>query len=65
MRNALEFIVKILKSRTVWAFVALFVINGITGVRDLIPAAWLPLIDAILGLIGIYFRISPRQGFEK
>jgi hypothetical protein len=57
-----------LKSRTVWMAVILFIVNGITGIRENIPAGWLPLIDAILTMLTIYFRVEVKQplaGFKK
>lgn len=54
---------KILKSRTVWAVIALFVINGFTGIRESIPVGWLPYLDGVLGLLAIYFRANPKQEF--
>lgn len=54
---------KIITSRTVWTFVALFIINGIEGVRDLIPVGLLPVIDAVLTILGIYFRVKPKVSF--
>lgn len=56
-------IIAILKSRTVWTFVALFVLNGIEGIKDQIPAGYLPLVNGIVGLLGIYFRTAPKQQF--
>ncbi len=50
----------IYKSRTVWTFVVLFIVNGITGVRELLPGFWLPLVDVVLTLAGIYFRAKPK-----
>lgn len=52
-----------LKSRTVWVFVVLFVINGIEGVRDQIPPQLLLALDALLGVLGSYFRVKPKQVF--
>jgi len=57
---------KILSSRTVWVIIVLFIINGVTGIREFIPANLLPAIDAILGIAAIYFRITPKViGFKK
>lgn len=57
---------KIFSSRTVWVIIILFIINGITGIREFIPANLLPVIDAILGIAAIYFRVSPKIGnFKK
>jgi len=48
------------KSRTVWTFVILFIVNGIAGIRELLPGFWLPLVDVVLTLAGIYFRVKPK-----
>lgn len=48
------------RSRTVWTFVVFFVINGIEGVRDMIPANLLPAIDAVLLVLGSYFRVNAK-----
>lgn len=55
----------IFKSRTVWAVVALFVINGVTGIHDSIPPEILPFVDALISLLAIYFRIMPKQNFNS
>ena len=54
---------KILSSRTAWMFILLFAINGVTGIREQIPANILPIVDAALGLLGVYFRVKPRVDF--
>jgi len=54
---------KLLKSRTVWCFIVMFIVSGVEGVRELIPEMWLPALNAALGLLGVYFRISPHQEF--
>jgi len=56
-------ITKLLKSRQFWTLVALFIVNGITGIQDSIPASFLPYINSILGIMTIYFRVSPKQQF--
>lgn len=56
---------KILSSRTVWTIIILFVINGVTGIREFIPEAWLPAIDGGLALIAIYFRVKPKVEFNS
>ena len=53
-----------LKSRTVWTLIILFVINGIEPIRESIPGNLLPVIDGVLGILGIYFRVRPKQKFE-
>lgn len=49
-----------LRSRTTWTIVVLFVINGVSGIRESIPPGWLEPLDALLSILAIYFRASPR-----
>lgn len=49
-----------LLSRTTWTVLAMFVISGVEGVRDIIPADFLPLVNALLGLIAVYFRVNRK-----
>ena len=56
----LDKILNLAKSRTVWTILVLFIVNGFEGVRDLFPGAWLPIIDALLSSLAIYFRVNPR-----
>lgn len=60
----LEKILKLLKSRQFWTIVLLFIVNGIEGVKEFMPANALPIINSILGLLSVYFRVSPKQNFE-
>lgn len=54
-----------LKSRTVWVIIVLFIINGITGVREFFPEVLLPLVDGALSILAIYFRVNTKQRFDK
>lgn len=49
-----------LRSRTVWSIIALFVVSGVDGVRDLLPGTWLPAVQSLLGFLTVYFRVNPR-----
>ena len=57
-------ILNIFKSRTVLIIIVLFIINGISGIREFIPGLWLPMIDGGLSLLAIYFRINQRVNFK-
>lgn len=59
MKNALV----ILKSRTVWTGIALILVNGVPAIAEMIPANAKPIVDSILSLLAIYFRVSPKQKF--
>lgn len=58
--NILDKVLLAIKSRTAWTIVAIFVINGITGIHDFINPSVLTILDPILGLLAIYFRVNPR-----
>jgi len=51
-----------IKSRTVLTIIVLFLINGIPAIREFIPSGILPVIDAGLSLLAIYFRVAPKVG---
>ena len=55
----------IFKSRTVWTIVVMFLVGGITSIREFIPTGFLPLIEGALGILAIYFRIKQKVNFEK
>jgi hypothetical protein len=57
-------ILKLLKSRQFWTIIVLIIINGVSSVRDLLPANILPIIDLILGVLAVYFRVKPVQDFQ-
>ncbi len=54
---------KVLRSRQFWTGVAIFVINGVDGIREIIPVEIIPYVNGVLGMLAVYFRISPRQKF--
>jgi len=56
---------KVASSRQFWTIALMFVVNGIGAIRELIPSSLLPVIDAILGLAAVYFRVKPRQSFTQ
>jgi len=56
---------KLLKSRTVWTVAVLFLISGVKGITEFIPAGWLPLIQGVLSLLAMYFRVDAKVDFKK
>lgn len=52
---------KAIKSRTAWTIVALFVFSGLEGVRELVGADWARLVDLLLSVLAIYFRVNPAK----
>ena len=54
-----------LKSRTVWTLVVMFIVSGISGIHDLIPSGWLPVVDGILGLLIVYFHVNPQRNYNS
>ena len=56
---------KIFYSRTVWVIVIMFLIGGVESIRVFIPVGFLPLVEGVLGILAIYFRVNPRQEFSN
>lgn len=54
-------IIAALKSRTFWSAVLLFVVSGIDGVRESIPAVVLEPLQVVLTLAVGYFRVNTKQ----
>lgn len=54
-----------IKSRTAWTAAVTFVVNTVPQVRSLIPGKYLPLVDAVLGLLVIYFHVNPSQNYGQ
>ena len=48
------------KSRTFWMIAGMFVINGIGGIKDQIPAEFLPYVNGLLAIAAMYFRAHTR-----
>jgi hypothetical protein len=64
MNNILIKLLGIVKSRTVWTVIALVLINGIPAVASYIPESVKPIVDTLLGLLAVYFRVNPKQEYN-
>lgn len=53
----------ILKSRTVWTALAMFIVAGTHGIEGLIPASSVPYVEAFLTFLVGYFHINPSQQY--
>jgi hypothetical protein len=56
-------IIKALSSRTVWSVIILFLISGVDGVQNLIPADMLTPIQFVLALLAGYFKVNPSKDY--
>ncbi len=50
-----------LKSRRVWTFIVIFIINGMAAVSDMIPQGILDVINPLLAVLGVYFGVTPKN----
>ena len=50
-----------IKSRTVWAVVAMFVLNNMVDIKAVLPDGWMPYANLAMALAAIYFRMNPIQ----
>ena len=53
-----------LKSRTFWTLVMMFIINGISGIRESINPTALTLIDTVLTVVATYLHVNPSQNYH-
>ena len=56
---------KILRSRTVWTVVLMFLIGGFESIGGLIPGGFTTAILGGLGLLATYFKMSPSQSYGE
>lgn len=54
---------KTLTSRTVWTVVVMVLVAGLPAIKDQIPATIQPLVDAVLGVLAVYFKLNPSQAY--
>jgi len=54
-----------LKSRTVWTILALFVLNGLPAVTNMLPETWLPTVNITLTVLAMYFKVNPSQNYKS
>jgi len=43
----------------------MFIINGISGIRENINPGWLTTIDSVLGILAAYFHVNPSQNYHE
>lgn len=55
---------KLLRSRTFWTLVIMFVISGIEGIRETIDPQLFTFIMAGLTALAGYFKMSPSQDYN-
>ena len=53
-----------LKSRTTWTIVALFVIGGVQNITSFIPESIMPIVQSILGLLAVYFKVNTNTDYR-
>lgn len=55
----------ILKSRTFWTVVVMFLIGGVNAVIEFIPAGAQAAVMAVLAMLASYFHVNPSQHYPK
>ena len=56
---------KILKSRTVWTIVIMFVIGGIQAVESVMPTGLFMFVNAGLSYLAVHFKMNPSQDYKE
>lgn len=55
----------ILKSRTFWTIVAMFLIGGVNAIVQVLPPDIQAAAVAILGIAATYFHVNPSQQYNQ
>lgn len=58
-------LMKLLKSRRVWAIIVMFLIGGFEGISGMIPGAIVTPVLGVLGVAATYFSFNPSQNYEE
>lgn len=54
-------IILALKSRTTWTIV----LGWIVTAEPLLPPQWKAFVDAVIGLLAVYFHVNPSQNYDQ
>jgi len=55
----------ILKSRTVWTLVFMFVVGGVNALTKVLPGDVVAPLMGFLTLLGTYFHVNPSQQYNE
>lgn len=64
MINKMNKVSLALKSKTTWTVVAMFVIGGTNAISSFIPSSLEPVVMGALGLLAVYFKVTPSQKYD-
>lgn len=53
----------ILKSRTFWTLIVMFVVNGYAAISGQVPAGADVIINLVLTTLSTYFHVTPSQTY--
>ena len=54
---------KILKSRTFWTIITMFVIGGLQAISDFLPPNLFLFLNGVLSASAVYFKLNPSQQY--
>ena len=56
---------QLIKSRTFWTLVVMFLTNGVASMVGHVPEAYTLTANFILSALAMYFKLNPSQTYEK
>jgi hypothetical protein len=59
----MEILPKILKSRTVWTIVIMFILGGVQAIQGSLEPQLFLFIQGALTLLAGYFKVNPSQSY--
>lgn len=61
VKEYLEYLGGVLKSRTVWTCIAMIIINGVPSIQGFIPVEHQDFVNQALAAMAIFFRVNAKQ----
>lgn len=62
--NDKKFMAKLFSSRTNWTILIMFLIGGVSSIHGMV-GDWVTLVEGILGVLAMYFKMNPSQSYGK
>ncbi len=58
-------LLQILKSRTFWTILAIFLFNGLQAIQPEVSGDLQVFINSVLSLVAVYFKAFPSQNYSE
>lgn len=56
---------KLIKSRTFWTIVIMFLVGGIQSIHAVFPGDWATVAEGFLGMLATFYHLNPSQNYTN